>query len=78
MDSEQRSILSKAVIEKWNAINKNKDKCLAIQPDLSDILYVEELIGILAERHEYSYAKFPSKNDFTSVYDAVQSLDVNC
>jgi len=78
MNSEQKEKLSKAVIEKWNDIDKNEDKSLILQPDLSDIIYVEKLIEILAERHEYSYARFPSKNDFNSVYNAVQALFVTC
>ena len=78
MNSDQKEKLSKAVIEKWNDIDKNEGKSLIIQLDLSDIIYVEELIEILAEKHEYSYAKFPSKNDFKSVYNAVQGLFVTC
>lgn len=78
MNAEQKENLSKAVVEKWDDIDINEDKSLIIQPDLSDIIYVEQLIEILAERHEYSYARFPSKNDFKSVYNAVQSLSVTC
>ena len=76
MDSNQRSEVSKAVVKKWKYIDKKEDKALVIQPDLSDIIYVEQLIEILAEEHEYSYARFHTKKDFNSIYQKVQSTDI--
>ncbi len=78
MDLEQKKMLSKAVVEKWNDIDQKEDKGLIIQPDLSDIIYIEQLIEVLAEKHDYSYARFPSKPDFKFVYHAVQELTATC
>ena len=76
MNLEQKKKLSKTVVEKWNDIDQKEDKSLVIQPDLSDIIYIEQLIEILAEKHEYSYARFPSNNDFKFVYNAIQEITV--
>jgi hypothetical protein len=60
------------VVKKWKDIDKKENKALVIQPDLSDIIYVGQLIEIIAEEKKYSYARFHTQKDFEHICKTIQ------